>query len=138
MRRGTRSALPASTGDPWHYYGPTHPTTARGDSLTEVMDTDEGRHTSRQIMDTTHQLATEARGDPTTSYLEMVDPVLMFTLSDAAIADILPSPQVEETPPSGRHAMGSAGETFAPFDFEQVFLSWHGITPEEADVPASK
>ena len=54
MRRGTRSALPTSTRDPWHYYGPTHSNTARGDSSTEAMDTDEGRHTSRQIVDTAH------------------------------------------------------------------------------------
>ena len=125
MKRGTRSALPTSTGDLWHYYGPTHPTTAWGDSLTEAMNTDEGRCTSRQIMDTACQLATEARGDSTMSYSKMVDPMQMFTSWDAAIADILPSPQVEETPPSGRHAEGSAEESFAPFDFEQAFVSQH-------------
>ena len=75
---------------------------------------------------------------PTMSYSEMVDPMLMFTSSDAPIADILPSAQVEETLPSGKHAVGSAEETFVPFDFEEAFVNQHGITPEAADVPASK
>ena len=67
----------------------------------------------------------------------MVDPMPMFTSSIAAIA-ILPSLQVEEPLPSGRHTMGTMEVTFAPFDFEEAFVSRHGITPEEADVPASK
>ena len=50
--QGTRTALPTANGDPWCYYGPEGSTLTWRDSSTEAMDTDEGNHTSRTLIDT--------------------------------------------------------------------------------------
>ena len=102
------------------------------------MDTDEGNHTSRTLINTAQRMAAEARGDPMATYVEVADPMLMFAASDAAIADLVPQPKGEYPNTADVKPQSTTDETFAPFDFEEVFISQHGIIPEEADVPASK
>ena len=89
-RRGTRTALPMASGDPWCYYGPEGSTPTQRDSSTEAMDTDAGNHTSRTLINTTRRMAAEAGGDPMDIYVEVVDPMPMFATSNAATADLVP------------------------------------------------
>ena len=136
--RGTKTAVPTTSGDPWCYYGPEGSTLTWRDSSTEVMDTDEGNCTSRTLIDTAQRMAAEARGDPMATYAEVADPILMFTALDAAIADLMPQPKGEYPNTADVKPQSTLDETFAPFDFEEAFISRHGITLEEADMPASK
>ena len=136
--RDTRTALPSTTGDPWHYYGPDGWTSLRGDSSTEAMDTDGGQHTSRTLTGTAHRMAAEARGDTTTAYAELADPMPMFATSDAAITDLLPSEKPELQCPDEEWSRAASEETFVPFDFKEAFISHHGIIPKEADVPSRR
>ena len=102
------------------------------------MDTDEGNCTSRTLIDTSQRMAAEARGDPMATYAEVVDPMPMFATSNAAIADLVPQPKREYPNTADVKPQSTMDETFAPFDFEEAFISRHGITLEEADMPASK
>ena len=103
------------------------------------MDTDEANCTSRTLIDTARRLAAEARGDSTATYAIVADPMPMFTTSDAAIADLVPQPKGEyPNTADAKPPQSTTDEMFAPFDFEEAFISRHGITPEEADMPASK
>ena len=137
-RRGTRTALPMASGDPWCYYGPEGSTPTQRDSSTEVMDTDEGNHTSKTLIDTTRRMAAEAKGDSMATYVEIADLMPMFATSDAAIADLMPQLKSEYPNTADIKPQSTMDEMFAPFDFEEAFISQHGITVEEADMPASK
>ena len=136
--QSTRTALPTASGDPWCYYGPKGSTPTQKDSSTEAMDMNEGNRTSRTLIDTTRRMAAEARGDPTATYVEVADPMPMFATSDAAIADLMPQPKGEYPNTADAKPQSTTDEMFAPFDFEEAFISQHGITLEEADMPASK
>ena len=94
-RRGTRTALPMASGDPWCYYGLQGSTPTRRDSSTEAMDTDEGNRMSKTLIDTARRMAAEARGDSMAAYAEIADPMPMFAASHAAIADLVPQPKRE-------------------------------------------
>ena len=102
------------------------------------MDMDEGNCTSRTLIDTTRRMAAEARGDSVATYAEVADPMLMFTTSDVAIADLVPQLKGEYPNTADAKPQSTTDEMFAPFDFDESFISQHGITPEEADMPASK
>ena len=83
-------------------------------------------------------MAAEARGDSMATYVEVADPMPMFAALDAAIADLLPQLRGQPTNITDVKTQSTMEETFVPFDFEEAFVSQHGITPEEADVPTSK
>ena len=68
-------------------------------------------------------MAAEARGDPTAAYAEVADPILMFATSDAAIADLMPQPKGEYPNTADVKPQPTTDETFAPFDFEEAFIS---------------
>ena len=87
------------------------------------MDTDEGNCTSRTLINSARRMAAEARGDPTATYVEVVNPMLMFATSDAAIADLMPQPKGEYPNTADVKPQSTMDETFAPFDFEEAFIS---------------
>ena len=96
------------------------------------MDTDEGRMVSGQILDTARRMATEAHRGVGVAYAKITDSMPMFAASDVAIADILPKEAQKE---EGDQVEVTTEDSFAPFDFEEVFVARHGIKPEEADTP---
>ena len=87
------------------------------------MDTDEGNRTSRTLINTAQRMAAEARGDSMAAYVEVTDPMPMFAASNAAIADLLPQPKGEQSSTTNVKPQSTMGETFAPFDFEEAFIS---------------
>ena len=54
--------------------------------------------------------------------------MLIFTASDAAIADILPKEVCRE---EGDQIETTTEDSFVPFDFEETFVVRHGIKPEQ-------
>ena len=83
-------------------------------------------------------MAAEARGDTTTAYTEVADPMPMFAASDAAITNLLLSERPKPQHPDEEWSRAATKETFAPFDLEEAFISHHGIISKEADVPSGR